>query len=320
MYRVLVTTTFPDWPLLRQTPGSSGRWHEFEFVVNQEVDSCDAWVVLADLPQPMHVMCPTANTLFVSVEPPAVRNYSKKFLGQFHSVVVCGDRVEHPRSLSSPQGLPWHVGVDRDQGDRAKFGYDEFAAMHEISKSHLISTVISTKKRTAAHRQRQRFVTALQDVLGDQLHLFGRGYRSIPDKWDAIAPYRFHLVLENDASTHYFSEKLTDAYLGAAYPLYFGCPNIKDYFPADALRAIDIFDVPAGICAVQEAIECNLDQTHRSAVEAARRQVLDEYNLFPLLARILREQMQDQPPQRVEIVSFRNRFQLAIRSITRRAA
>jgi hypothetical protein len=40
--------------------------------------------------------------------------------------------------------------------------------------------------------------------------------------------------LENSQSPHYWTEKLTDAYLGWAFPLYVGCPNVGDYFAKES--------------------------------------------------------------------------------------
>ena len=76
-----------------------------------------------------------------------------------------------------------------------------------------------------------------------QIDLFGRGFKEIGDKADVIGPYRYHLVLENSACPHFWTEKLADAYLGYCLPIFSGCANVVDYFPPDSLvRLPDIAD------------------------------------------------------------------------------
>ena len=44
------------------------------------------------------------------------------------------------------------------------------------------------------------------------------------------APYRFSVVIENSQSTGYFTEKLIDAVLCRSIPIYWGDPEISQYF------------------------------------------------------------------------------------------
>ena len=52
MYKIKISTQFPEWPLLRQTPGSKGIWDNCQFFVNQDVEECDMWVVYEGLLKP----------------------------------------------------------------------------------------------------------------------------------------------------------------------------------------------------------------------------------------------------------------------------
>ena len=43
----------------------------------------------------------------------------------------------------------------------------------------------------------------------------------IPDKWDAIAPYKYHIVFDNLLSNRtHWSEKLADSFLGFSLLLF----------------------------------------------------------------------------------------------------
>ena len=83
----------------------------------------------------------------------------------------------------------------------------------------------------------------------------GHGFNDIPDKWEAIAPYKYHIVLENTVQPDCWSEKLADSFLGFSLPIYHGCPNIHDYFNKDSLFLIDIDDINATVELLQYLID-----------------------------------------------------------------
>jgi hypothetical protein len=65
-----------------------------------------------------------------------------------------------------------------------------------------------------------------------------RGKRTHPEKnplldktkWDLFCDSQFHLAIENSRQQNYFTEKLCDALITYTIPIYYGCPNISDYF------------------------------------------------------------------------------------------
>ena len=63
----------------------------------------------------------------------------------------------------------------------------------------------------------------------------GRGYRSFEKKSDGLARYRFSVVIENSREENYFTEKLLDAILCNTIPIYWGCPNISQFFDTDGM-------------------------------------------------------------------------------------
>jgi hypothetical protein len=49
-------------------------------------------------------------------------------------------------------------------------------------------------------------------------------------KWDMFHDAQFHLTIENSRQVNYFTEKLCDALITYTIPIYYGCPNISEYF------------------------------------------------------------------------------------------
>jgi len=99
------------------------------------------------------------------------------------------------------------------------------------SKSLLVSAISSTKSMLPGHNTRLAFVNAIRD----RVDLFGRGFNEIPSKLDGLKNYMFSVAIENAVDTNYFTEKLTDCLITGTIPVYYGCPNIGEFFDANGI-------------------------------------------------------------------------------------
>lgn len=296
MIKVKITTSFPAWPLLRQTPGWSGQWGSCQFYVNDEsIDECDFWVVYDGLTKKQTATCPQGNLIFVASEPPDIKKYQPAFLAQFSTVISCDSSIQHPNLHLIQQSLPWMIGVKQSpMGPECVMDYDQLANGHPPRKTKLLSVMVTRKATTAGHRARLAFVEKLLERYGPGIDVFGRGFREIEDKWDAIAPYKYHLVLENSRLNDYFTEKLTDAFLGLAHPIYWGCPNLADYFPEGSFSPIDLSDPGA----VESVIHSGAYEASLNVLQASRSLVLEKYNLFAFLSNMIESALDHQPKSR----------------------
>jgi hypothetical protein len=180
------------------------------------------------------------------------------------------------RYIHSQPALPWHVNKDYD-----------FLVHCGVPKKHRnISWVTSNKANFQGQRDRLLFLEEIRSKL--QFDLYGKGFSYIEDKWEALAPYRYSLVVENFRNPYYWSEKLADCFLSWTFPIYFGCSRITDYFPEEALVQIDIYD-PGAIHTIREVVASDLWHRNQEAIDHARKLVLDKYQLFPFLTREIRD-------------------------------
>lgn len=282
---IVKVSTESDWPLLRQTPGGDGVWGNCRFVLNQQVSECDYWVVHDGLSRSERTVCPPENTILITCEPPAVKTYDTAFLNQFATVITCDRTAAHPNLILSQQSLPWHVGREVRGNESVGFtkSYDELCRMEAIPKDKVISVISSIKQFTTGHAQRLEFTRQLAERLGCRIDVFGRGIRDIADKWDGIARYKYHVVIENCQHSDYWTEKLSDAYLGGAYPFYYGCPNLSDYFSTGAFTPINIEDIDGTIEVIEHAVATRQYERAVGEISTAREQVLNAYNLFPAI-------------------------------------
>jgi len=245
--KIKVSTNFPTEPIVRQTPGRLGAWKNFEFLINEEsCDACDAWVVLEGLTRTERARVRTGVAVLFAMEPPDAKTYRAGFLSQCDLVVTSHVGLKHSNIRTDFQGLPWHIGLDRglrgdaEHGFKCVLDYDALCDMAPVAKSKLISTICSDAKSLPGHKLRHQFLRRLVQHFGHQIHVFGRVVRPVADKFEALAPYQYHIVLENSFVRDYWTEKLADCFLAFCYPIYWGCPNIDSYFPADSLVRIDI--------------------------------------------------------------------------------
>ncbi len=295
-----------EWPILRQTPGSLGLWDGCQFLVGP-VASCDAWVVYDDLDGVEAARCPPGRTLLVTAEPPAVRRYSPDFLRQFALVLTCQPSLEHPAAVYGQQAQPWHIGR-RQRGDLTlgwRFDYDELSALAAPDKPRLASVISSSKDKTRGHRLRLRFVELLRDRFGDVIDVFGKGLREVEDKWEALAPYRHHIVLENTSVPRYWTEKLADPLLAWCHPIYWGCPDVHDWFRTSAVTPIDISRPREALATIARVLDEDAYAARLPALARARQRVLDDYNLFAVLAPLVRRLVRQAPEAGTAVAELR---------------
>lgn len=305
--RIRVSHNLGSWPLLRQTPGARGAWGDCAFFLanSRYAGRCDFWLVFEGLTRVEQASLAPERTIFVTGEPEAFHRYRPEFLDQFGLVVTSQRRIQGANVIHTQPGLPWHAGVRRPAGeggavlchDTPRFNYDDLRST-TTEKVYDLSVVCSAKAEVEGHHLRLELVRRLKEHFGDRLHWFGRGFDPIEDKWDAIAPYRFHISLESAAEPDYWSEKLADAYLGRAFPFYAGCPNLDAYFDGDAFVRVDPREPGKAIAAIEHGLAEGLTPARVAAVARAREKILDTYNLFPMIVGLL-DRCADGVPQSV---------------------
>ena len=282
---------------LRQTVNSSGVWNDCKFIINDnKLEKCDWWFVLhgTGLAEFENCLCDPDHVVYVSMEPTEkMSQASDKFLQQFPRLVMCDRNIKH-RNIIYSNWLTWWVGMVVSTKNKKhviqpniRFNYDQFSRMKPVKKLNKISIILSDKDFSEGHKKRIEFVNKIIKLpISKYIDVYGHGFNSIPDKWDAIAPYKYHLVLENSVQKNYWSEKLADAFLGFSFSIYYGCPDIYDYFSKDSLGVIDIDNIDHAVKILQDMIEGKIYDNNMQAIDISRNQVLNQYNIFNLISKL----------------------------------
>jgi hypothetical protein len=265
-----------DW----LTPGRSMKLGRCLFLFNPpDGDPCDFWIVFGNLRPHESAYVAAENTLLAIGEPPAKKIYPHRYYMQFAHLVDTHRKSKHPSLLVDAICLPWMVGLSWSRNGYT-FGYDYLKSLPPPAKSNHISVVCSNTNKTRGQRRRLAFLKKLKARLGDRIIHYGKGFTPVDDKMETVMPHRFHLVLENSQSPHYWTEKLADAYLGWAFPLYVGCQNLSSYFSPDSFRALDMNDVDGSIKIIEQLLATPLSPAETEVIRIARERVLEDYNPF----------------------------------------
>jgi hypothetical protein len=104
------------------------------------------------------------------------------------------------------------------------------------SKTKLVSMVSSNKN----YHHRLEWVNKLMG----KVDLYGAGFNFFDKKEVALNDYMFSITIENDKYKTYWSEKILDCFATGTIPVYYGSPDIGDYFNMDGIILLnDDFDI-----------------------------------------------------------------------------
>jgi len=236
---------------IRQSPKNEGKWGSCTFTFNPLEKDYDWLVIIDDIPKVApngveKLLCPKENTILVTTEPSSITRYGRAFAKQFNYLITNQDEaiLPHKNAIRSQTGMLWYYGKD----------YDSITSVTHPNKTKKISTICSNKQQGhTLHRLRYEFTKILEERISE-VERFGRGFKWIDTKAEGLDDYKFHVAIENHFAQHVWTEKLADAFLGFTVPIYYGCPNVYEYFPKDSLIQIDIHDVEGSIAKIKEII------------------------------------------------------------------
>lgn len=294
----------------RQTKGHSllslDGQYRFWLGNNPEMPDPDFWVVQGKGVRDGE-SCRVApeNTILLTTEPSSVLIYPQKYLDQFGAVYTCQEQTRHRNVHFAPAILPWFIGYSEDSEGNitsCPLDYDKLKAMPTPRKPKLLSVITSNKAFTKGHIDRLRFVERLREHYGDKLDVFGRGFCDFADKWDVLAQYKYHIVIENSSQRYYWTEKMSDCLLAGTFPFYYGCTNMDDYIPRKAYEPINIHRPDEAIRIIDREIDSDRYTQSCDALLEARYMMLDKYNMFEYIADICRNMDPSLPKKEVTIM------------------
>jgi hypothetical protein len=281
--RILLAGKYSPEAILRQTPQGAGLWRDAQFCLSAADEDVD-WLVVLDEPVPfLKTRIPKERRILFVTEPDDIRHYPLYYLNHFGTVVSPVDLPRYRgRHVKQQPALPWWLGAGHyfDKKLDDVWSLEQLQGMAVPAKPRMLSVVCSTQNQFPMHKRRLDFVIRAKAYFGDGLHWYGRGIKTVADKGEALLPYRYNIMLENNHIDHFWTEKLADCYLAYTFPIYSGCRNAGDYFPRDAFEPIDIDDFEGTIAKIKRILDQDPWQDRLGAIRQARLKVLNQYNFF----------------------------------------
>ena len=272
------------------TPDSSV--NGVQFFVNTPIDNPDVWMVFEEGIEGDKANIDIRNIFYLNAEIcyPIGRfddERGQRFLAQFSRLFTMHDILDS-RKVHVRPFTGWQVNGNHGYSSFSQNGRDKnyFLNLRSVEKSFDLSVICSNKAFTPEHYLRLKFVSKLKEDLGDRLHWFGNGINKIDDKWPGIAPYRYHLVIENRFGYDIISEKLYDSFLGLSMPIYYGAPNVHHYYSEDAVQLINIYDYKRAKRQIIDLIESDMAERNYSYLMQAKNRAADRDNWTTRMADI----------------------------------
>jgi len=268
--KIKVISSWRDWLLPNRLV-----WNGVEFTRDPECDDYDWLVVYDEIPKTLNwvdLKCPRSHTILVTQEPPSIKVYPPPYTKQFRYVLTTHDPnvLRHPGWRRGTGCLIWMNG----------HSVEENSACRPYEKTNLISAVCSAKQqRHTEHYKRYCLLSYLRQNLPG-FEWWGAGIKDLKYKCDALDTYRYHIAIENHIHPYHWTEKISDSILCGCLTFYAGDPALGQVLPPRCFIRIPIDDPPEALRIIREAIREDEYSKRKEDIEAARRLLVERYNLW----------------------------------------
>jgi len=260
-----------------QTNNNSGIYDGYKFEINNDTKSSDWWIVWGNLPEKETVNISPDNIIYITDEVHNLRQFNNSFLKQFPKIASVRSDLDNFDCIRIHEFCPWYF----------KKNYNEIIDLKPVKKTKIISIVSSDLTLLEGHKKRYAFVNKLIGHFKDKIDVFGRGFSEIPDKWDALVDYKYSIAIENNRVENYFTEKISECFLTYTYPIYFGCPNISDFYAPESYKKIDIEDYIQAFRIIEELIDSDKYEQFLPSIIESRNLFLTKYHMFPAIVKLI---------------------------------
>lgn len=267
-----------------RTPGGSGLYELDDCIVQYHFDAvpevCDVVFVWGGIPsdiEQLQYRCRKGCLVYLTEEAHPYRSYHRDFLGQFDLIITSRNDVQHPRVLQMHEVNTWHMGLT----------YDDAVQELDIKKTKGISIVCSKLTTLPGHLQRFAFANQLKGHFKDRIDFFGTAFQPIADKWAALRDYKYSIAIENSRLPGYFTEKITECYLANCLPIYYGAPDIDEYFDKESFVVIDVNNMKESIETIEALLDADPYDGRYASILSSKKRYLSQYHIFQVLNKVL---------------------------------
>lgn len=165
------------------------------------------------------------------MEPPAIHPWV------YSSIIELEDKFNYILTFEenllkrSSKYIKYIVGQSRVPDDIANF----------YEKSRKISMISSGKGISDGHKYRHTIFDSLKNKF--EIDWWGRGFgKPFNEKTEPLIDYEFSICVTNSRINNYFTEILIDPIRLGTIPIFWGCPNIGDYFDTRGMETFNTIE------------------------------------------------------------------------------
>jgi hypothetical protein len=277
MIKVKVCRNYKYPPIEKQSPLLDGVWNNIQLSEQFEgvVDFC---VILNHPTNDVRIKVNQGGTWLFLQEPPDPKNVYFKNYFKFADQIYSGFGNSIQNGIKETISLPWHINKT----------YQELKELdiNALIKDRDVSWITSNNNMFSGHEVRLSFIEFLR-LEKFEFDLYGRGFNPIDDKFQGLKNYKYSIAAENYSADDYWTEKIQDCFLSWCMPIYYGCTNLEKYFPKESYIQVDLNDRKGSLQIIKEAIKNDLWSKNKDAIAESRRLILDQYQLFPYIERLI---------------------------------
>lgn len=166
--------------------------------------------------------------IFWLMEPPAINNST------YENIVKIEDKFDYILTYDE------NLLKRSDKYIKYIVGQTRIDIPNIYPKSKFISMIASNKRMSVGHRYRHEIASFLHNKY--DVHMWGSGYKGFNDKMQPLADYYFTISVMNCKMNNYFTEVLVDNFMCGTVPIFWGCPNIDEYFDINGIITFDTIE------------------------------------------------------------------------------
>ena len=282
--------SFPEY--FRQTKNFSGKYFNIDYSYNNlkaEWQIIGTWI--KDISE-----IKNKKILYLQQEPPECKLPAKEIL-DYTKCIISPFKINHPtKQYISFAPLQWtydlNIVLDKRVGHKIELANNfDLCKIKKIKfpqKHRICSIIVSTKAFLPGQKKRIIFLEKIAKHFQNKIDFYGFGFNPILNKRNAIDPYIFSIGIENSNHMNYWTEKISDIYLGYTCPIYYGCKNINSFFNNKTFISINIENLDESICKLEKIVNDPLKyKPSNTDLTKERNKVLTKYNFFNSITKVI---------------------------------
>ena len=283
------STLKKEWSHMSQS--DDGTWNNIEMTENQFAD----FYVIINKPWPNEYYDPVRTIIF-QMEPwcsDPKQNWGVKTWGEWARPDP-GEFLQVRTHDKFVNNCLWQLSLTYNQLKNNDFSE---------GKINKISTICSSKYFDPGHIKRIDFIKYIElqndpdvsiDIYNyDNEHDF-KGYQGPHppgQKEKGMVKYKYYFMAENNAEYNFITEKIWEPLITETLCFYWGCPNIIEHIDPRAYIVLDLNNFSESFKIVKNAILQDEWSKRIDIIKQEKQRVLDYYNVFPTLERVLEKEM-----------------------------